>query len=58
MSIFSKSYWKIQPSTLITSGPPSNMIFMVDYGLAVPYIDNEENHVQFCDKKQVIGTAR
>ena len=34
------------------------MIYMVDYGLVIPYLDNYDKHIQFCDKKQVIGTAR
>ena len=41
-----------------TQRPASNMIYMVDFGLTTPFMDKSNNHIGFCNEKQIIGTAR
>jgi hypothetical protein len=35
-----------------------NMIYLVDFGLAVPYVDLHGDHLPFKDSKVMTGTAR
>ena len=44
--------------TGLTSSTNSNMIYMVDFGLATSYLDNGGEHYQFSDVKVMTGTAR
>ena len=51
----------IKPENFLTglrTGPHKNMIYLVDYGLATSYLDNNGDHYQFSDVKVMTGTAR
>ena len=54
-------YRDIKPENFLvgaSKGPQTNMIYMVDYGLAQSILDKTGKHVAFSNEKQMIGTAR
>ena len=54
-------YRDIKPENFLTgipSGPNSNMIYIVDFGLTITYLNANGEHYQFCDAKVMTGTAR
>ena len=51
----------IKPENFLLGQPGSdtyNMIYLVDFGLAVPYLDLHGDHLPFKDSKVMTGTAR
>ena len=54
-------YRDVKPENFLigsTQRPGSNMIYMVDFGLATPFLDKSKKHIAFCNVKQILGTAR
>ncbi|EAX90558.1 CK1 family protein kinase [Trichomonas vaginalis G3] len=44
---------------LIGRGNKSNLVHLIDFGLAINYIDPEtQSHIKYCDEESVVGTAR
>ena len=39
-------------------GAAASTVYMVDYGLAAPYLDTGGQHVDCCNEGQILGTAR
>ena len=60
--IHSKNYIHrdIKPDNFVMGvGPHANQVFMIDYGLAKRYRDqNTHEHIPYCEGKQLTGTAR
>ena len=39
-------------------GAAASLVYMVDYGLAAPYLNTGGSHVDCCNEGQILGTAR